>query len=529
VPVRLGAEIQTLLLGERHLPMSTAQTSGNLVPPPHDLAAEEGTLGGMIRGGAATIEEVKALLTPASFYLLQHQIVCDALFTLAAQGVPTDLITLTAELKDANLSEKFGPDPHSVALFVTHLITIGNPAIVLHYAAIVREKEMLRRVIAAGTDAVRRAYEEQHDAQGVLNDLQSNVIEIGQLSSTAAALKHISDFVPGAVKEIEATYYNRGQPVGLSTGFADLDRMTGGLQAPITYYIGGRPAMGKSSVLVEVADYIGIPIIATGKKVGIFSVEMTGRQLAKRILCNRASINLQRLRDGFLAQDTLPKLKDEAEKVSAGNVWIDDTGGLSIFEFRARSRRGVLKFGWDLIIIDYLQRMRSTSKRAQGSRELEINEIAQGISETAKELNVPIIVLVQLNRENEKRPDKTPQLSDLRESGSIEQEARFVGLLHRPVYYAMTEVAKLRDARKLKIFHKTADKMTGEEVDLLDHEGQPMPDLDAFEQYAELHVVKQNEGPVGMVRLRFIKEFARLEGVTKKLYSNNPEERQEQV
>jgi replicative DNA helicase len=178
-----------------------------------------------------------------------------------------------------------------------------------------------------------------------------------------------------------------------------------------------------------------------------------------------------------------------------------------------------MKHGWKLIIIDYLQRMRSTSKRAQGSRELEINEIAQGISETAKELNVPIIVLVQLNRENEKRTDKTPQLSDLRESGSIEQEARFVGLLHRPVYYTLSEAAKLQcGAEAARLLQTDGRPGDGEEVPLLGDDGEPIVDLDAFEQYAELHVVKQNEGPVGTIRLRFIKEFARLEGVTEKLF-----------
>jgi replicative DNA helicase len=492
---------------------------------PQDLQAEEGVLGAMINGGAAVIEEVRALLTADSFYHPFHNIIFTGIVNLQTSGSPADLITLTSEMRDCGWMDQFGGEAQGIT-FITHLITVGERTMVLHYARIVREKEMLRRMIADCNATVRRCYEEQDDAMGVLHDLQSNVIEIGQLSSTADALKHIAEFVPGAVQEIEATYHNRGNPVGLASGFVDLDRMTGGFQAPLTYYIGGRPAMGKSSVLVEVADYLGIPAIASKDRIGIFSVEMTGRQLAKRILCNRAEINLQRLRDGFLAKDTMPKLKAEAERVAAGNIWIDDTGGLSIFEFRARARRGVMKHGWKLILIDYLQRMRSTSKRAQGSRELEINEIAQGISETAKELNVPIIVLVQLNRENEKRTDKTPQLSDLRESGSIEQEARFVGLLHRPVYYALSEAAKLNAARKLRIFETAVDPVTSEETPKIGNDGEPIVDLEAFEQYAELHVVKQNEGPVGTIRLRFIKEFARLEGVTEKLFSNRDDERQ---
>jgi replicative DNA helicase len=496
---------------------------------PHDDEAEEGVIGSMLVGGASIIEEIRALLTMESFYVRKHQLIFSGILGLHISGVPTDVITLSSAMLDAGMFEDFGGEVPG-RTFLSHLLSaVPSPSAALHYAGIVREKEMLRRMIQQCTETSRRCYEEQDDAMGVLHDLQSNVIEIGQLSSTADSLKHIAEHVPGAVQEIKATYYNRGAPVGLSSGFADLDRMTGGFQAPLTYYIGGRPAMGKSSVLVEVAEYLGIRNLAEKNPIGVFSVEMTGRQLAKRILCDRASINLQRLRDGFLAKDTVPKLEAEAAKVAAGNIWIDDTGGLSIFEFRARARRGVLKHGWKLIIIDYLQRMRSTSKRAQSSRELEINEIASGISETAKELNVPIIVLVQLNRESEKRTDKIPQLSDLRESGSIEQEARFVGLLHRPVYYTLTESSKRHAARKHKIFKTELDPVTSEEVPMIGDDGEPEPDLDAFEQYAELHVVKQNEGPVGTIRLRFIKEFARLEGVTTKLYSNNPDERQEDL
>jgi replicative DNA helicase len=499
---------------------------------PHDAEAEYGVVGSMIAGGVSVIEEMKTLLSAEAFYVPAAGQVFSAICSLQASGAPTDLITLTTELRNAGYLENLGGTIDREALqgaaFLTRLFTfISSAANVAHYAATVREKFMLRRMMEVCNQTLRRAIEEQDDARGVLEDLQSNVIEIGQLSSTADALKHISEYVPGAVQEIKATYYNRGQPVGLSSGIVDLDRMTGGFQAPLTYYFGGRPAMGKSSVLVEIAEFLGIRELAAKNKVGVFSVEMTGRQLAKRILCDRASINLQRLRDGFLAKDTIPKLEAEAERVAAGNIWIDDTGGLSIFEFRARARRGVMKHGWKIIIIDYLQRMRSTTKRAQGSRELEINEIAQGISETAKELNVPIIVLVQLNRESERREDKVPQLSDLRESGSIEQEARFVALLHRPVYYALTEAAKIRSARKCKIFKTELDVASREERVIIGDDDEPVVDLEAFEQYAELHVVKQNEGPVGTIRLRFIKEFARLEGVTQKLFSNNPDERQE--
>lgn len=498
--------------------------------PPHNMEAEQGVLGSMLYG-PAVVEEMRAQLSDEAFFHPAHAMIFGAICGLQQSGVAVDVITLTNALRDAGMLEQLAGEIHgeseSGALFVTRLFTVvPNPANVGFYATIVREKWMLRRLIAANTESLRRCYEEQDDPSGLLAEHQANVIEIGQLTSTTEALRHVSEFVPAAVEEIKATYYNRGKPIGLESGIADLDRMTGGFQAPLTYYIAGRPAMGKSSML-EIGEHLAIENAARGINVAVFSVEMTGRQLVKRALCRRAEINLQRLRDGFLAKETIPKLEAQAEVVKAGNLWIDETSDLSIFKFRARARHAVMKRKCKLLMIDYVQRMHSTSKRAQGNREQEINEIAQGISATAKELGVPIIVLAQLNRQNELRGDKRPQLSDLRESGSIEQEARCVLLLHRPVYYTLTEAQKRTEAKKCKCFVMDLSTTDGEEHPRMDDEtGEPIVDLDAFEQYAELIVAKQNEGPVGTIRLRFIKEFARFEGVTEKLFSNNPEERQ---
>lgn len=489
--------------------------------PPHDLTAEKGVLGSMLYG-AAIIEEMRAQLTDEAFYYPAHKILFGAICGLQASGVPVDIITLGAALGDSGMLEMVGGDVAITALFTF----VPAPTNVGHYAAIVREKWTLRRLIEACALTVKRAHENQEDPAGLLAEHQSDVIEIGQLTSATETLRHVSEFVDPAVEEIKATYYNRGKPIGLTSGLPDLDRMIGGFQAPLTYYIAGRPAMGKSS-MIEIGEHLAIENAAAGINVAVFSVEMTGKQLVKRALCRRAEINLQRLRDGFLSKETLPKLAEQAEVVRGGNLWIDETSDLSIFKFRARARHAVMKRKCRLIIIDYIQRMHSTSKRAQGNREQEINEIAQGISATAKELGIPIIVLAQLNRENEKRPDKTPQLSDLRESGSIEQEARCVLLLHRPVYYALTEAQKIREARKLKIFKMERSTRDGEWHPIIDPATQePVPDLDAFEEYAVMVVAKQNDGPTGEIRLRFVKEYARFESVTDKLYSNNPEERQ---
>lgn len=496
---------------------------------PHDVEAEQGILGSMMIGGGAIIEEMRALLSEDAFYIPAHQIVFGGICGLQASGAPTDLITLTNALRDADMLEIVGG-----AAFVTSLFSfVPTAANVTYYAEIVREKWMLRKLITINTETTRRCFEEQEDPAGLLAEHQSNVIEIGQLTSTTETLRHCRDFVQPAVDEIKAIYYGRGKPIGLETGWPDLDRMTGGFQPPLTYYIAGRPAMGKSSTMEGIAEHLAIEQVEKGINVAVFSIEMTGRQLMKRTLCSRSDINLQRMRDGLLDKSAIPRIESEAEIVKKGNLWIDDTSDLSIFKFRARARHAVMKRKCQLIIIDYIQRMHSTSKRSQGNREQEINEIAQGISATAKELNIPIVVLAQLNRQNEYRGDKRPQLSDLRESGSIEQEARCVMLLHRPVYYCLTDGAKRAEARKLKIFHFEIEQngqpvrnAQGEMVPVTDEEGEPLVDLAAFEQYAELIVAKQNEGPVGTVHLRFVKEYARFESVTTKLFSNNPEERQ---
>lgn len=514
---------------------------------PNAMEAEEAVLGSMMIGGAVVVEEVRAKLPNAEAFLHpNHRVIFNYLLAAVKGGMAIDPLTFTQALRDGNELENVGG-----VSFITHLFTmVPTASNVGYYIATVREKWLLRTIIYRCTETIRRAYDKQDDVEGLLNDHVGNVIEIGQMASPVEAIRHIREFVPGAVQEIEATYHSRGRTIGLSSGFVDLDRMTGGFQAPLSYYFAGRPAMGKSSVMVEVAEHIAIENAANGNNVGIFSVEMTGRQLAKRMICSIGDINLQRLRDGFLAKDTLPKMKAAAEKVESGHIWIDDSA-ISIFEFRARARRMVTKMKCKVIIIDYLQRMHSTSRRAQGNREQEMNEIAQGISATAKELNVPIIVLAQLNRKSEDRSDKVPALSDLRESGSIEQEARFVGLLHRPSYYIqggdMTssnedkadEDGATRDRvisqKRLKKMWPAA-RLAGLKVPekaedgTIDGDwiapGEDRPWTKMFEEHAELIVAKQNEGPVGTINLRFVKEFARFENVTEKLYSNNPAERQ---
>lgn len=462
---------------------------------PHSAEAEMGVLGSLLKAGGELIEQVRPQLSPEAFYVPSHKTLYVVLGILYENKSAVDFITVTQVLKDEGHLEAMGGPSFISDLF----IFVPTAANIDYYVQIVRDKYLLRQIIQTCTTSARRAYQEQTDVEGTLADLQSNVIEIGQLSSTVEALQPIGASIPEVVAGIEATYHSRGKPTGLPTGFVDLDRRTGGLHGGRTYYIGARPAMGKSSIGTEFAEHVAIDNAERQVPVAIFSVEMTTHELAEVILCRRANVNLIRLRDGFFSDEQQATLKAEAEKLKSARIYIDDKADLSIFELRARGRRAVSLFGVKLIIIDFIQRLKSTSKRAQGNREQEINEIAQGISQMAKELNVPIVVLAQLSRKSEERADKVPELADFRESGSLEQEAHFVGLLHRPIYYCKSPEKAQLMAEKYGM------------------------DIADFERYAELIIAKQRRGPVGTVKLKFIKEIAAFhsEDDARPLYSNN--------
>ena len=279
-----------------------------------------------------------------------------------------------------------------------------------------------------------------------------------------------------AIEAIQDLYDRRGSVTGLATGFAELDKMTNGLHAAEMIVIAARPSMGKTALAMNIAEHVALQL---QKPVAIFSLEMSTQQLIQRLLCSRARVNLQRVRDGFLNEGDFRSLTNAASKLADGKIFIDDSAGLSIVELRAKARRLKSQHNIELIVIDYLQLLRSTSRRASENRQIEIAEISSGIKALSKELDIPIIVLAQLNRNPENRTGDSkgrPRLSDLRESGSIEQDADLVGLLVREEYYADDE-----DSKK------------------------------ELEGKAELIIAKQRNGPVGDVTLTFLKEYTRFE------------------
>jgi replicative DNA helicase len=438
---------------------------------PHSVEAEQGVLGSMLISPREIIAECVEKINDQYFHVPAHQTIFSVLVEIWNAGTGIDLITFTQVMRDRNLLEMVG----GVAA-ITNLFTfVPTAANVTYYLEIVRDKYILRQIIAAATESVRRAYEEQDEVQNLLDEVETKILAVGE-DRFKAALPTMKEQVMDAIEAIEKLYENRGAITGIATGFAVLDQMTSGLHPAEMIVIAARPSMGKTAFAMNIAEHVAIQ---GQKAVAIFSLEMSAQQLVQRLLCARARVNVKKVRDGFLGERDFSTLTSAASKLAESKMFIDDTAGLSILELRAKSRRLKAKHNIQLIVIDYLQLLRSTSRRGQDNRQIEISEISSGIKALAKELNIPILVLAQLNRNPENRTGDSkgrPRLSDLRESGSIEQDADLVGLLVREEYYADTDEERN------------------------DAQGK-----------ADLIIAKQRNGPTGDVPLTFIKEYTRFE------------------
>jgi replicative DNA helicase len=409
-------------------------------------------------------------LRSEAFYIPAHEIIYSLVLEFGDKYKPIDFVSLKQALKDRNQLEEIG-GPEYLSDLYNFVPTAANAG---YYVDIVREKYVLRRLISTCTRLSTQCYDQQGDIEPLLDEAEKEIFSItGEHVKTD--LIPTKDLVMEAIEQIEKLYENRGSVTGLSTGFVELDRMTSGLHPAEMIVIAARPSMGKTALAMNIAEHVAMDI---GKAVAVFSLEMSSQQLVQRILCSRAKVDLQRVRNGFLSERDFPNLTAAASQVAAAKMFIDDTPGLSITELRAKARRMKSQQDIQLIVIDYLQLLRSMSRRAQDNRQLEISEISAGIKALAKELNLPIIVIAQLNRQPDARAKEggRPRLGDLRESGSIEQDADLVGLLVRPEYYETDDEAKQERA--------------GE---------------------AELIIAKQRNGPIGDIPLTFLKQYTRFE------------------
>lgn len=438
-------------------------------PLPASLDAEMGVLSSILLSPKDTmLDVIEKGVNETHFHHPAHSTVFTILLDLWKISAPIDLLTVTQKLADLKLLEQIG-GPAVLANLQTFLPTAANAE---YYIDIVKEKYLLRQMISVCTASAARCYDEQGDVKTLIDDVEKQIFTVSE-KRINEKLPEIKDHVNDAIEAIEKLYKNKGQVTGVPTGFKKLDEMTSGLHSSEMIVIAARPSMGKTALAMNIAEHVAVD---HNKPVGVFSLEMSSQQLVQRLLCSRARVNLQNVRNGFLGKGDSNNLTTAAAAYMQSKMYIDDTAGLSILELRAKSRRLMDKHGLSLIVIDYLQLLKSPSRRAQENRQIEIAEISGGIKALAKELNIPIIVLAQLNRESEKRGDGKPRVSDLRESGSIEQDADVVGLLYRSAYYAKDEEEKAEKG--------------GE---------------------AELIIAKQRNGPTGEVPLTFRAEFTRFE------------------
>jgi replicative DNA helicase len=431
---------------------------------PHSMDAEVAVLGAMLLDVAAGAM-VREKLTDENFYYAPHRVIFREIAGLQDELGAVDPLTLTQRLQDRRLLEQVGGAVYIADLF-TRVPTAAN---VQHYIAIVKEKSLLRSLIGIGSDIVVRSYEEQDDVQTWLDEVEQQVFRVTADIEQKGA-QPIRNLIKDAMTSIEQLYDNKGM-TGLPTGFRDFDKMTSGLHPGNMFIVAARPSVGKTAFAMNIAEHVAVDLL---KPVGVFSLEMASEELVKRMLCSRSRVNLRALRDGFLGEQHFHKLTTVASELMRAPLYIDDSANLSISQVRAKARRMKSQYDIQLIVIDYLQLMRAPSRRADQSRQVEIADISSGVKGLAKELQIPVIVLSQLNRQPEQREGGKPRLSDLRESGSIEQDADVVGLLVRPEMYAE------------------------DEQDRSDKEGE-----------ATLIIAKQRNGPTGDVPLTFMKEYTR--------------------
>lgn len=441
--------------------------------PPASIEAEQGVLGCILLSPKDSIGMCVERLRRGSevFYDIRHQALFDALAAMYDREEMIDPITVQQYLRDRNQLEALGGMPYIAGL----MNCVPSAASLEYYLDIVLEKFLLRQVIQTCTGAVANVYEYNGEIDEFLDGVERDILRIAE-SRERVQSKDIRDLVRSALTTFEGYMQNQGQLAGLSSGFPDLDKMTGGFKGGEMIVLAARPSLGKTSLAMNIADNVAIE----GKfPVGIFSLEMSADSLVQRMICARARVNIRNVTDGFLAERDFPRITGASTKLAASPIFIDDSGGLSILQLRARARRMYQQNGIQLFIIDYLQLLHSSSAKAD-NRQQEIAQISSGIKALAKELNVPVIVLAQLNRELEKDKNRKPRLSDLRESGAIEQDADLVGLLYKP---------------------------SREDADDDGGEGDAIP--------VNLLIAKQRNGPTGDVNLTFLKSYTKFESASK--------------
>jgi replicative DNA helicase len=427
--------------------------------PPQNVEAEQSVLGGILIENEA-LNKVVEILTPEDFYRDAHRRIFEALITLSERDEPADLITLSNELRKMNQLDSAGGASYLASL-VDLVPTAAN---IEYYAKIVKEKAVLRKLISTSTDIVTRSYENLEDVEVLLDEAEQGIFQISD-SRARPSFFPIREVIKGSFKTLERLYEKKELVTGVPSGFKELDRLTAGFQPSDLIIVAGRPSMGKTAFCLNVAQHAAIE---KGIPSAIFSLEMSKEQLGIRMLCSEASVEGSRLRTGFLNESDWPRLTLAAGNLSDAPIYIDDTAAATALELRAKARRLRAEHDLGLIIIDYLQLMKGRAKVE--NRQQEISEISRSLKALAKELTIPVIAVSQLSRKTEERMGNRPQLSDLRESGAIEQDADLILFIYRDEVYNRSEENPNKGV-------------------------------------AEVIIGKQRNGPIGTIKLTFLDKF----------------------
>ena len=429
---------------------------------PSNVEAERSILGAILLDNSVCNQAIE-LLRRDDFFLDSHRRIFDKMVVLTERLMPIDLITLSDELRRAGEFEQIGG-----ATYIASLIDgVPRTDTIEPYAKLVKQKSMLRKLISASQQIVSLAFEEEDDADVIIDKAEQMIFQIAE-DRVRQGFQYIGDVAHRRLEQIEQMAGRPEMITGVPTGFTDFDRMTSGLQRQELIVIAARPSMGKTALALNMAQYAA----KNANVVGIFSLEMSAEQLVSRLLCSEARVDAHRLRTGYLNREEWARLADALRRLCETKVFIDDSAAVSVMEMRAKCRRLKAEHGLDLLIVDYLQLMAGRGRIE--SRQQEVSQISRDLKGLAKELDIPVVALSQLSRAPEQRSEHKPQLSDLRESGAIEQDSDVVCFIYREELYNPT---------------------------------------DENQGTAELIIGKQRNGPTGMVQLAFLKEFTRFENM----------------
>jgi replicative DNA helicase len=443
--------------------MSPGEPSALKVPP-HHLEAERSVLGAILIDNEALLR-VMEVLDPQDFYREAHRLIYERMLECFERSEPVDLVTLSNLLRAKGQLESVGGTDY-LTLLVEQVPTAANAS---YYARIVREKAVLRRLMRKASDILRQCYEDPADLEQFLDEVERSIFEVAEDRSRKAFFT-IQEIIRSSFETIEKLYERKSLITGVPSGWVDLDTITSGFQPSDLIVVAARPSMGKTAFCLDVARHAAV---VENIPVAIFSLEMSKEQIALRLLCAEAQVDGSKLRRGMLRESDFPRLTTAAGVLSESPIFVDDTPGISAMEMRAKARRLKAERNVGLIIVDYLQLMRGR-QGPERSREQEISEISRSLKALAKELNVPVMALSQLNRRVEERGDKIPQLSDLRESGAIEQDADLILFIYRD-----------------EVYNKSPDNPK--------------------RGTAEIIVGKHRNGPIDKVVLTFLPQFATFE------------------